>query len=425
MRQTVVMTVLGLWAGWAAAQIAASNLTVRMESPKAGYAHVGYDVVGSPPADKQMFMSIGVKRPDQKKPVTVAMYSESPEMQPGHHEVMVDLHDPRLGARYDKLAVSISFLTYNFGKVEGCPYIAIDLSEGPTATNYPVAYLNEAPKEGWGDEYRTDKLLLRVINPGTFPMGSPTNEVGRAANEDLHAAVLLEPYFIGVFEVTQRQWELVMGSRPSAFSADADYATRPVERVAYAQIRGDITGVQWPVHRGVDAESFLGRLRAKCAIKSFDLPTEAQWEFACRAGTRDPLSNGKALGGPDVDPALGEWVRYRYTSGASDGNCAFDATAAYGTAKVGGFAPNAWGLYDFSGNVWEWCRDWYRPSLGGLVRVDPPGAWYGFARVIRGGGWNSPASECRSASRSSCMADARESYIGFRLVCNVPKEPDK
>ncbi|MBP5320144.1 MAG: formylglycine-generating enzyme family protein [Kiritimatiellae bacterium] len=421
MRNTVVGAGLAvLMCGQAAlAQIMASNLTVRMDSAKSGYAHVGYDVVGSPPADRQMFMSVGVKGPKQEKPVTVAMYSESEELAPGHHEILVDLHHPKLKGGYDKLGISIAFLAYNFGKVSGCEYLAIDLSGGPTATNYPVLYINEVPKEGWGEEYRTEKLLFRVVNPGTFQMGSPTGEVGRAANEDLHPAVLLDPYFIGVFEVTQRQWELVMGNRPSAFAEANDYATRPVERVSYSQIRGDGKGKAWPHAGGVDAESFLGRLRARCAIKTFDLPTEAQWEFACRAGTRTPLGNGKQLGGADVDPSLGEWVRYRYTSGASDGNCAFDATAALGTAKVGASAPNAWGLYDCSGNVWEWCRDWYRVNLGDQAAVNPAGAGNGFARVIRGGGWNSPAAECRSASRSSCAPNARESYLGFRLSCKV------
>ena len=121
--------------------------------------------------------------------------------------------------------------------------MVIDLSGGPSATSYPVSYLNGVPDGGWTDEYKTTKLVLRRIEPGTFTMGSPTGEIGRYADRETQREVTLtRAYYIGVFETTQRQWELVMGSSPSQYAG----ALRPVESVSYEMIRGDNIGAGWP-----------------------------------------------------------------------------------------------------------------------------------------------------------------------------------
>ncbi len=153
-------------------------------------------------------------------------------------------------------------------------YLVVDMSEGQDAYRWPVSYLGNVPDGGWPDEYKTTKLLLRAIPPGTFVMGSPKwVELGRFSDEEQHRVTLTKPFYMGVFEVTQRQWELAMGNRPSYFTSD--YAARPVEGVSYDDILGD----GW---------SFLDVLRMKTGLE-FDLPTEAQWEYACRAGTTTPL----------------------------------------------------------------------------------------------------------------------------------------
>ena len=117
-------------------------------------------------------------------------------------------------------------------------YLIIDLSAGSTATSYPVRYTNEPPAGGWGDEYKTTNLVLRRIPGGNFAMGSPTNELGRGTNEPTHAVKLSKDYYVGVFEVTQRQWERVRGNWPAYFSNTTYRDSRPVEQVSYNDIRG-------------------------------------------------------------------------------------------------------------------------------------------------------------------------------------------
>jgi formylglycine-generating enzyme required for sulfatase activity len=137
-------------------------------------------------------------------------------------------------------------------------FLVVDLSEGPTATNYPVSYTNVSPPGGWGDEYKTMKLVLRRIPAGTFTMGSPTNEMGRSTNEPQHSVTLTKDFYIGVFETTQKQWERVMGVWPSYFTNTAFRDSRPVEYVSYNHIRGRVVGANWPSDGNVDTNSLYG-----------------------------------------------------------------------------------------------------------------------------------------------------------------------
>ena len=289
-------------------------------------------------------------------------------------------------------------------------YMVIDLSRGTKAAKgYPITYLADVPKGGWGDEYKTDKLVMRRIEPGTFTMGSPQDELGRKGDETQHEVTLTKPFYIGVFEMTQRQWERVMGDWPSHFSNERYRDGRPVEKVSYNDIRGAVNGANWPGTNSVDAASFMGRLRARTG-QMFDLPTEAQWEYACRAGTETALNTGKNLTDKEMCPNMAEAGRYKGNSG--DG--AQNGDAKVGTAEAGSYPPNAWGLYDLHGNVWEWCLDW-RGNYSG-TESDPKGAVSGSSRVFRGGGWYNFASVCRSASRNSSFPVNRFYYLGFRAV---------
>ena len=301
-------------------------------------------------------------------------------------------------------------------------YCVIDLSGGVGATSYPVTGMMETPPLGWTDEYKTSKLVLRRIDAGTFMMGSPSDELGRWGDEILHQVTLTRSFYIGVFEVTQRQWELVMGTRPSAFYNEICYATRPVENVSYDMIRGNNVGAGWPTNDVADASSFLGRLRAKTGI-AFDLPLESQWEYACRAGTTTSLNSGKNLIDSEWDNNLAEVGRYFHNSGA-DASAAGVSRATgtgMGTAKVGSYLPNAWGLYDMHGNVREWCLDWYGEIASSAVK-DPVGSAVGTERLLRGGSWHSGHADCRSASRdhknpSSTKDWWEDGWNGFRIVC--------
>jgi formylglycine-generating enzyme required for sulfatase activity len=271
-------------------------------------------------------------------------------------------------------------------------YYVIDLSGGPDAVNYPITTLSSEPEGGvWPDEYKTTKLVLRKIEPGTFMMGGSKS------------TRISQPFYIGVFEVTQKQYQLVMGSNPSKYRGDM----RPVEQVSYNMIRGSSAGAGWPASSQVDGTSFLGKLRAKTGLDTFDLPTEAQWEYACRAGTTSTYNNG---GNTEEDlKTLG-----RYYFNQTDGRGGY---SQYHTT-VGSYAPNAWGLYDMHGNVREWCLDWYGTLAGGN---DPQGVSSGSSRVLRGGVWNTGSDDCTSSCRDHDPPSVSGYYgnFGFRLCCSA------
>lgn len=313
-------------------------------------------------------------------------------------------------------------------------YVVIDLSKGPSVSTFPVRYLSSIPRAGWTDEYKTTKLVMRRIPDGTFTMGSPNNEPGRVGGEIQHQVTLSKGFYIGVFEVTQRQWERVMGNWPSRFTNVTARDTRPVENVTYYEIRenplpvashwekGSAISSNWPQSSGVYVESFMGKLRKKTGLATLDLPTEAQWEYACRAGTTTGLNSGKELTnpnltGPNTNPNLSELGRYRdnHPGGYSDD---FGVSTDGGTAKVGSYLPNAWGLYDMHANVREWCLDWHGkyPENG----HDPLGPASGSRRVVRGGCWYSFSMRCRSAWRDDVLPAHQSPNFGLRLVVALP-----
>jgi len=221
----------------------------------------------------------------------------------------------------------------------------------------------------------TMKMVL--IHAGKFIMGSPDSQLwpSRAENPQ-HEVTISKPFYMGVAEVTQAQYEAVMGTNPSHNKG----ATNPVDTVSWN-----------------DATEFCKKLSEKTR-QAVRLPTEAEWEYACRAGTATAFSFG------DSGSALGDYAWY-------SGN-------TVNTTPVGQKKPNAWGLYDMHGNVWELCQDWFGAYAAGAV-TDPAGPGSGTHRVLRGGSWFDEPNICRAAYGSSLTPDDRSSNFGFRVVVSV------
>lgn len=279
------------------------------------------------------------------------------------------------------ISFSVSARNMNY---DDTTYLVIDLSGGSNASSYPVTYMKGVPAGGWTDEYKSTKLVMRKCPKGADPLGRYT---------------LTKDFFVGVFEVTQKQWTLVMGSNPSDFKNGDTY---PVELVSYNTIRGSSAGASWPSSSNVDASSFIGKLRSKTGLPELDLPTEAQWEYACRAGSTSTYNLGDSTEALD----LAGWY-----SGNADSK----------THPAGQKLPNNWGLYDMHGNVREWCLDWYDSSA--LSGTDPVGVSSGSRRIGRGGSWDNVASYsyCASSYRYYYYYPYdKDSDLGFRLFRTWP-----
>ncbi len=226
-------------------------------------------------------------------------------------------------------------------------------------------------------------LQLNLIRAGSFMMGSPANESGRQSNEGpQHSVTISKDFYISKHEITQAQWEAVMGSNPSTFQGNPDF---PVETVTW-----------------FDCLEFIQNLNA-LDVGLFRLPTEAEWEYACRAGTATRYYWGNDPNYQEIGDYAWNW----FNSGQS-------------SESVGQLLPNEWGLYDMSGNAQEWCLDLYG-SYSEEAAIDPLGATEGENRVLRGGFWGGSNEGCRSAARQSEHPIFRSNTVSFRVVMVAPE----
>jgi formylglycine-generating enzyme required for sulfatase activity len=274
-----------------------------------------------------------------------------------------------------------------FLQLPASPYLWADKSSPATGRRFYRAVVFAAPTN------------LVFIPPGTFRMGSPTNEVDRGDNEGPQTAVTISRgFWIGKYEVTQREYLAVMGNNPSPLTGDTN---RPVEQVTWF----DATGY-------CDALTQRERAAGRIATNSvYRLPTEAEWEYACRAWTSTRFSYGD-------DPGYTNLTSYAW----------YWNNSGFMAHPVGQKLPNPWGLYDMHGNVYEWCQDWWSLGLPGGIALDPLGPATGSYRVFRGGGWglwpdfDLGTPNCRSAFRGSLDPAQGFIFLGFRVVL-APGQP--
>ena len=220
------------------------------------------------------------------------------------------------------------------------------------------------------------------VPKGCFQMGSPSSEEDRGSDERQHRVCLSNGYWLGKYEVTQGQWEKVMGNNPSYFKGSRN----PVEKVSWD-----------------DVQKFIDQLNSRSG-ETFRLPTEAQWEYAARAGTTTPFSFGNTISTDQVNYN----GNYPYENGRK-------GEYREKTVPVGSLPANRWGFHEMHGNVWEWVQDWYGDYPSNSV-TDPTGATSGSRRVRRGGSWDDLAHDCRSAYRYRSSPDNRLITLGFRVL---------
>ena len=326
-----------------------TNVVAQQRYPWNGKVDISFEVVGDPAADlpdgKVVELSVEMTNTATGKKDAATNLTGDIEPTEGKHHVVWDMTEQGVDVYAPTAVFTVACL------MKDSLYRVIDVSGGSEAVRYSVSSLNAVPDGGWSDDYKSDKIVLRRIDG--------TNGV----------------YYAGVFEVTEAQWDKVMGGSSTSME--------PKAYVSYNDIRGDASVYDWPTSDEVEATSFMGKLRQKTGLTTLDLPTEAEWEFAARAGVTTKWLCG------DSETGLDDYAWY---SANSDGS----------THEVGTRQPNAWGLYDVHGNVWEWCLNRYS------------GDSY---RVLRGGTWYSDASYCAFAYRyNSYPSDVWSSY-GFRLAC--------
>lgn len=265
----------------------------------------------------------------------------------------------------------------------------------------------------------TSTIQYVNIPAGTFTMGSPLTEVNRSTNETQYA-VTLSAYRISKYEITNAQYAAFLNTKGIGSNGLYATGTYPTQALIYDSGTQDSGSYNWGLHytagKWVPATgcenlpviyvTWYGAVEFATYVGA-TLPTEAQWEYACRAGTTTPFSTGAFLTNLQAN--------YNWESPYNGGTNTV-TTRPGKTQAVGTYAANAWGLYDMHGNVYEWCSDWYGTTYPATAQTNPIGAATGSSRVIRGGSWNYSAKGCRSAFRDYNVPNGTLKDIGFRVV---------
>ena len=325
-----------------------TNVVAKQRYPWNGMVDVSYEIVGSTNGIDRAYGHLEAIDQKTQKVYPASTFAQPIDLTEGAHTATWNV-----AADYAFVAEAVVFRL----SIQTPPlYRVIDVSGGSEATSYPVLELDAVPDGGWSDDYKTDKIVLRRIDG--------TNGV----------------YYAGVFEVTEAQWDKVMSGTSTSM--------KPKAYVSYNAIRGDSSAYDWPTTDEVASTSFMGKLRQKTGLTTLDLPTEAEWEFAARAGVTTTWLCG------DSETGLGDYAWYSANSGSNGIST---------TCNVGTLKPNAWGLYDVHGNVQEWCLNL---RYSGDSR-----------RELRSGAYNRDASSCAFAYRSDSGPSGVSDFSGFRLFC--------
>ena len=389
-----------------------TDVSARQRWPWNGLVDVDFKIGGDSVAD--LFkVEVHAAYAGGTKKVIGRTYLEEPLRGQGWNRLTWDFGADCPETRADDMQIAVVATPISRAQLDAQNvYMVIDLSSGPNSTRYPVRYTTTAPTlvptndlvACAADPNRTTKLWLKRVKANTFPF--------HGTNSDPWFYARLSPFYIGIFELTQKQWNLVMGNWPSQFSNETYRAARPVERINYEDVIGHNN---WPDSKVVSDSSFVGKMRARTGLATLNLPTEAQWEDVARAGATGSVYANANTG------------RYDANSGTPS---TYNEDPTIGTALVGSYKANSWGFYDCYGNVMEMCLDAYADGDGlkalyaGQNPVDDPigPATHSTARyhATRGGSFYNSNSRSSSYDRFYCnnssITGTRDPRFGMRVA---------
>ena len=387
----VIMVGIMAAAASALADVTITGVSAKQRYPWNGLIDITYTITGD--LSTMTRPSIIMTAVDENTGLTylASTFLSPPPMTAGTHTATWNPVADALHITSDRMRMTIT-IQDNFPL-----YCLVNVSGGASATTYPVTYLDAVPSGGWGTTHKTNYIVMRWCPAGTYMM------------QGQRKVTLTKPFYIGIFEVTEGQYKKVMGS---ATQYGNHSNTEEPCSASYSDIRGD---TKWPSSTSVGVSSFVGKLMSKSGLEGVDLPTEAQWEYACRAGSVTELNSGKGL-----NPVNTEEVAI-FMAGSLD------------TAKVGTKKPNGWGLYDMHGNAREMCLDYYQDNLGTASEEDPKGPASGTERVARGAGWSQYSSfghtlpnglgdytSCARTCTNAQSSGAKGWGGGFRICMTLP-----
>jgi formylglycine-generating enzyme required for sulfatase activity len=343
-------------AATALAAVSITDVSAKQRYPWNGLVDITYTISGDVGSMTRPSMIMTAKDENTGLTYLATTFLSKPPMTAGTHTVTWNPIVDALHITSDKMRMTIS-IEDNFPL-----YCLINVSGGSSATKYPVTYLDAVPSGGWTTAHKTNYIVMRWCPAGTYMM------------QGQRKVTLTKPFYIGIFEVTQKQYKNVMGSANGFWNMTGDaYPTA----ASYSQIRGVNN---YPNSMKIGVDSFVGKLMSKTDLLNLDLPTEAQWEYACRAGSTTELCSGKGLTPRNVKEVA----------------CVYEGSIR--TDVVGSHVANVWGIYDMHGNAPEMCLDYYQEDVGVASVMDPKGPSSGVhstfgntpERVIRGCGWKYP-----------------------------------
>lgn len=390
---------------------------------------------------------------------------------PGERRIVWDPAKTAYVARRELANLTVTLTAVD---IESRKYLIIDMSEGAVNGEkpkpWPVSYsatVIDADGDGqWDDEYKRTKMVFRRIEPGSFTMGCPSTEPdtwsqkNKTGSENQHQVTLTKPFYMGVFEVTAQQFYQIKAWWPNAaYGKSTATGNRPSTNCSYEFLRGSVAqGIDWPTtghavyeipsvtefsnynHMDANKISLVGWFRRHIADTGLlvDLPTEAMWEYCCRAGSTHTFYDGTDLVSGEIkdvdpsgsDPTAGTGIysiakfkknSMKYDADVGTWSDPKDDGDLYGPGPVGSKAPNAWGLYDMHGSVNEWVLDWFAAAALPDA-TDPVGVTTGTQRGYRGGGYTSYPSDSRAAMRGAAKTTESNMSFGYRFAIYLGAE---